>query len=264
MFAHASYVYGNFPVLSSEAADLRTRAVNAWNNYQGIATKQTDCDSQEVQAGDADRTANEQNAAAVVAAVYLYAITGSATYNDYVKAHYRDSYMRPYFDSSWSRYDPEQGEALLFYTTLAIADATVKNNIRADKLRDVNVTKQTYGFTPNDDLYRDFWDDAQYHWGSNAPRANYGNTNMDVIFYSIGAASTTTYRNRAVEVLHYFHGVNPFGMGVCTGFDLERCQDLDVRPGSRVCSGRTERGCGKLGSANGSGSTHGSTASEVL
>lgn len=212
MFAHASYVYGDFRALSSEAADLKARAISAWNNYHGIAAKQTDCDSGEVHSAVANLTVDQQNAAAVVAAVYLYAITGGATYNDYVKAHYRDSYMRPYFDNSWSRYEPEQGEALLFYTTLAIADATVKNNILADKLRDVNATRRTYGFTPSDDLYRSFLPDPQYHWGSNRVRANYGNTNMDVVYYGVGAASTTTYRNRAVEALHYFHGVNPFGM----------------------------------------------------
>jgi hypothetical protein len=212
MFAHAAYVYATIPALANQAADLKTRAVNAWNNYQSIATKQTHCDTGEIRAGNADRDLNQQNALAVVASAYLYAITGSAAYHDYFKAHYNNStYMRPYFDMGWSRYDAEQGEALLFYTTLPGADATVKSAILASKQADVNAGNQIYGFNANDDLYRDFLHDGQYHWGSHQPRGNYGNTNNDAITYGLAGANSASYRTRALEVLHYFHGVNPFG-----------------------------------------------------
>jgi hypothetical protein len=65
-------------------------------------------------------------------------------------------------------------------------------------------------------LYRAFLNDQQYHWGSNNPRANYGNTNLDVVAYSIDPRNSTGYRRRALEMLHYFHGVNPFGMTYLT------------------------------------------------
>ncbi len=88
MFAHAAYVYGGFSALAAEKSDLTTRAINAWNAYQAVATKQTDCDTGIVKAGDADWPLADQNAEAVVAAVYLYALTGDATYGNYVKANY--------------------------------------------------------------------------------------------------------------------------------------------------------------------------------
>jgi hypothetical protein len=212
MFAHASYVYAQIPQLAAEAADLKTRAINAWNNYQSIATKQTNCDGppQIVQAGNADWTAAMQQQEAVVAAVWLYAVTGNQTYNTYVLGNYTSTW--PYQDSGWTRYNAEQGKALLFYTTLANADPTTKSAILAAKLADMQANTQIYGFTATDDLYRNFLDDPQYAWGSNEVRANYGNTNADVLSYGIAVTSTTPYSMRALETLHYLHGVNPFGM----------------------------------------------------
>ncbi len=209
MFAHAAMVYANFPPLAAEAADLRRRALLAWKYYQSVPAKQAKCDTGVVHAGNADWSAADQDAEAVTAAVYLYAITHDAVYGDYVRANYRNT--RPYRDFGWSRYNPEQGEALLYYSTMGDADGPTKAAIIADKRRDALAGNQVYGFEPGDDLYRDFLHDPQYHWGSNNPRASYGNSNLDVIAYGVGAGDPEKYRLRAIEVLHYFHGVNPFG-----------------------------------------------------
>jgi endoglucanase len=212
VFAHAAYVYGQFSQLASVAADLQTRAISAWNNFQTFtaATLQTDCDTGIVQASDADWTAAMQQEEAVVAAVWLFALTGDATYNTYIENNYTITW--PYQDIGWTRYNPEQGKALLFYATLPNADPTLAAAILADKLADVEAGNQIYGFTATDDLYRNYLQDAQYQWGSNQVRADYGNTNADVISYNIGVSSTTPYSTRALETLHYLHGVNPFGM----------------------------------------------------
>lgn len=210
MFAHAAYVYQQFPALANDASDLRMRAINAWQNYTSIPNKQTKCDTGIVHAGNADLTAAEQAGLAVEAAIYLYAATHDPNYQTYLKAHYQDT--RPYHDMGWSRYNADQGDALLFYSTLNDADGELKASLVADKLKDVNAGNQIYGFNPDDDLYRAFLHDAQYHWGSNGPRANYGNTNLDVARYVKQVSDTAPYRDRALEILHYFHGVNPFGM----------------------------------------------------
>lgn len=210
MFAHASYVFGSIPALSSESAALRARAKAAWKNYQSIASKQTQCDTGIVRAGRADWNEQDQNSEAVVAAVYLFAITSDSDYADYVGAHYRD--LRPYRDIGWSRYNSEQGEALLFYASLPNVDSKIGKAIFADKLSDVRAGNHIYGFVPEDDLYRAYMHDPQYHWGSNQPRANYGNSNLDVIAFKIAAENPETYKTRALEQLHYFHGVNPLGL----------------------------------------------------
>jgi endoglucanase len=210
MLAHASHVYSKIPTLASEAADLRSRAISAWSKYQSTPVKQTNCDTGEVKAGIADWSVADQNAAAVVAGIYLFAITGDAAYHDYVKANYRTT--RPYNGQGWTLYNAEQGEALLFYTTLPSADATLRSVLLEDKRKDISAGNRVYGFAPGDDLYRAFIHDPQYHWGGNQPRANYGNTNNDVLIYDLADANPQQYSTRAVEVLHYFHGVNPLGM----------------------------------------------------
>lgn len=209
MFAHAAYVYGAIPALVGEAADLRRRAVAAWGNYQHLPEKQDHCDTGVVHAGNADWPIGQQNAEAVVAAIYLFAITGDSTYDSFVGSHFRD--LRPYQDYGWSRYQPEQGEALLFYTTLPQANPDLRRTILQDKTRDMMKSADVYGFRGLD-LYRAFMPNAQYHWGSNNPRAQYGNTNMDVLTYHLDDANAGKYRERALEILHYFHGVNPFTM----------------------------------------------------
>jgi endoglucanase len=211
MYAHGAYVFDKVPALKEDALSLRKRAVAAWKNFQETP-KQIHCDSGAVKAGLADLSEVDQASLAVVAAVYLYAVTGEAAYGDYLKAHYRDT--RPYRDTGWTRYNPEQGEALLFYTGLPDADSKLRQQLLEDKANDMVAGVQTYTFAPDLDLYRAFMHEPQYHWGSNQPRANYGNTNLDVLVYQLPAASknASTYRTRAEEILHYFHGVNPLGM----------------------------------------------------
>jgi hypothetical protein len=210
MYAHAAYVFGTIPALRHESEELRARATAAWRNFQSAASKQTHCDTGIIHGGNADRSEQDQRAGAVVAAIYLYALTGEEVYSAFVQAYYHD--LQPYHDIGWSRYQPEQGEALLFFANLPGVGSALKSVIRADKLKDMQAGNRLYGFAAADDLYRDFMPDAQYHWGSNQPRANNGNSNMDAITYKIGGADEVSLATRAQEALHYFHGVNPFGM----------------------------------------------------
>ena len=210
MFAHASYVFSSISALSGDAADLRARAGAAWRNFQSLASKQTSCDTGVIRAGRADWNEQDQNAEAVVAAVYLFAITDDPQYAHYVGAHYRE--LQPYHDIGWTRYKSEQGEALLFYASLPNVDADMRKTIFADKAGDVRAGNHVYGFIPEDDLYRAYMHDPQYHWGSNNPRANYGNSNIDVLTFKLDIGDSKSYETRALEQLHYFHGVNPLGM----------------------------------------------------
>jgi endoglucanase len=207
MFAHAAVAFDGIESLKLEREELRGRAERAWKRFHS-SPKQTDCDNGEVKAGDADWNEQDQKAEAVIAAIYLFALTGSPEYDDYVKAHYRET--RSYNDVGWSRYGAHQGEALLFHARQPNADSKVAAAILSDKLADVAGGHQVYGLLPDDDLYRAFLPDGQYHWGSHQVRANYGNTNMDAA--RLVKVPDTPYVDRAQGILHYFHGVNPFSM----------------------------------------------------
>jgi hypothetical protein len=210
MLAHASLVFGATSALASEASELKSRAIAAWQAYQRVTPKQVHCDTGIVHAGNADWSEEDQAKEAAVAAIYLFAITGEAQYEQYLKLNYK--LLKPYHDMGWTRYEPEQGEALLFYTTLPRADPQLRQTVLADKLADVKGGNQIYGWQAEDDLYRAFLHPPQYHWGSSWPRSQYGNTNMDAVRYVPEVQNKEAFVARALQTLHYFHGVNPLAM----------------------------------------------------
>lgn len=219
MFAHAALVFAEFDSLAGDAVDLKARAGRAFDHYRKNP-KRDDCDDGAVRSGDADRPLKLQEQLATVAAIYLFAATGEERYGDLVKASYRT--LRPYEDAAngapdpaWTRYDAEQGEALLFYAALPNADPAVAEAIRARKVSDSRADAETYGFHAGQDLYRAFMPARAFHWGSNQPRADTGNSNMDLAQYKL-VSDAAPYRARALEILHYFHGVNPLGMAFLT------------------------------------------------
>jgi hypothetical protein len=208
MFAHAAYVFRDIPPLHADSLELAARARKAWTRYLETLPKQERCDSGEVKVPGADLKASDQDRQAVVAAVYLFAVTGDPAYRAYITAHYRE--LRPYHDIGWSRYDPEQGQALLVYTRLPGGDPEVAQHILSDHENDIRRGNQVYGVSAHDDLYRNFLHEPQYHWGSNEVRADYGNTNMDAVRHLPAGVDPGSLRARALDTLHYIHGVNPF------------------------------------------------------
>ncbi|MBD0345391.1 MAG: glycoside hydrolase family 9 protein [Coleofasciculus sp. Co-bin14] len=209
MYAHAALVFDDFPELAEYAENLKSRASKAWNWFKAHPIE-TDCDTQEIKSGDADTPANEQTANAVVAAVYLFALTGNEQYTDYIQENINSTI--PFSEDVWARYGAHQGDALLFYSQLPNARLEVRDRIldRARFLVQTNVN--AYGDSSQLDPYRAYMPDDQYHWGSNAVKANYGNTNYDVVFYQLTSDDLKDYETRALDTLHYFHGVNPLSL----------------------------------------------------
>jgi hypothetical protein len=222
VFSHAALVYRDVPRLAGKVEGLLDRAVRAWDHFHAHP-KSAACDDGTVTGGDADRELDVQAQTAVVAAVYLFATTSEGRYGDYVKQHY--AVTRPFQEDRWSAYDPEQGDALLFYTTLDDADAGVKKAI-LERKRTQARSSDVYALRPDLDLYRAYMRSESFHWGSNKVRANYGNTNYDVVEYALfDAAELVSFRDRAAGLLHAFHGVNPLQLVYLTNmgsFGAER------------------------------------------
>ena len=213
MFAHGALVFGQFNELTDYAADLEDRAVRAYDWYVNNP-RRDDCDSGEIKAGDADRTLIDQDAIQAVAAVYLYALTGEQVYQDALQATYQTT--RAFNDGDalrWSMYDPDQGDALLYYTTLENADGDLAQTILDAKLEQATSTStELYGFQPDQDLYRAFLPEVSYHWGSNYVRSALGNSNLDMVQYDLNTEAGETYEEKALGIVHYLHGVNPLNM----------------------------------------------------
>lgn len=206
MFAHAAYVFRDFARLKGYAADLTERAVRAFEHYQAHP-KSTSCDDGTITGGNADRDLSIQSQQAVVAAVYLSAVTGEARYARFVAQHYRST--RPFQEDRWSSYDPEQGDALLFYTTLSNADSDAQRAI-LERKRSQGASVELYGFRADLDPYRAYLRRDSFHWGSNQVRANVANTNYDLLQFGLAPKTRfASLRERVAGLLHYFHGVNP-------------------------------------------------------
>ncbi|WP_217593161.1 glycoside hydrolase family 9 protein [Cohnella sp. GbtcB17] len=211
-FAHAAVTLRQFPELASYAADLRERAIKAWEWYQNNP-KETNVDNGDVEAGDADMALDRQAQVATVASAYLFALTGDQLYHDYFKANYTTTW--PMSDAYWGLYYGEQADGVMFYTTLPNADPAVKAHIL--ERRDLHDFSQS--FEDNDDLYRSFVPDFSYHWGSLQVRARSGASSYDFYQYDLNPEKRDNFYKKAQNVLHYFHGVNPFAFTYLTNMD---------------------------------------------
>jgi len=206
VFAHAALVLSKLPGHAPEAAQLATRAKAAWDFFHANP-KSESCDDGTIKSGDADASIADQSAGAVVAAIYLFSLTGDARYGDYVRKDYAT--LRPFQDDRFSVYASVQGDALLSYAALPNADPTVKNAI-LERKKSLAVTGDIYRFQPELDLYRAYMRADSYHWGSNSVRAAYGNTAYESVQYGLTSDATrASFVERAAGILHSFHGVNP-------------------------------------------------------
>ncbi len=213
MLAHAANVYSGIPGMSAYAAQLQDQAELTWSYVEPLITSnslETTCDDGTIKSGDADRSVAEQREEALVAAIQLFKLTGETDYNDYIAANITDA--EPLQFNFWSAYKLSLNEALLEYTTLPGANATTKSTI----LNSINAAATNnwdglYGFN-NNDLYRAFMPDWAYHWGSSLPKAGFGILNLQLNKYGINSANQADHREKAMEQLHFFHGVNPLGL----------------------------------------------------
>ncbi|MFY0612046.1 MAG: glycoside hydrolase family 9 protein [Hyphomicrobiaceae bacterium] len=211
IFAHAAIVFARIPAMKADAQNYQQRALRAWKWYRDNP-KRDDCDNQEVKSGDSDKSLKDQRSDAVVAAIYLFSLTGRPEFEKFISENYGK--MRPLRDIGWTRYDAHQGDALLFYASQPKTNPAVATKIlkakRLDATRDVS--KRIYADGITMDLYRSYITPKSYTWGSNQVRANIGNSNFDLITYKLAGSKTPIYRERALGAVHYFHGVNPQGL----------------------------------------------------
>ena len=205
MLAHAAKVFSQFSSLSNYAQTLQDKAELAWASVLPSSvnnTLQVNCDDGSVKSGDADQPSVDQKRMSITAAIYLYDLTSDNQYHQYIKDYINDSDVIN--NNQWSNYNLIHVDALLYYTTLASADTTLKNTIltSATTIADGNWNDH---FEFNElDLYRAYGNDWTYHWGSNNEKASFGSLNMVFDKYNIKSSSSNSYKMRAKEHLHYF------------------------------------------------------------
>ena len=148
-FAHAARVYGAFPQFKAYAANLRERALKAWNWYQSNP-RTFKTDTGEIKSGIANRSAEEQDRMEAYAAIHLFALTGDAKYQDNIRKKIRAS--RQISEGLWSEYEVGASEALVDYAGMKSADPELARMIRT-KLGQSAKSEQ-FAPHPEADLYR--------------------------------------------------------------------------------------------------------------
>lgn len=212
VFARAAKVFRNFPSLVSYANQLEQQALLCFNyakTFVDANSYELDCDDGSIVSGDSDQGAAQQLSDFMVASIYLFELTDSAVFNNYVVNNVNA--LEQVQNTFWGPYFMANNEALLLYTTLPGADPTTVTTILNSFTQDVsNNNNGYYGFNPSD-LYRAEMPSWSYHWGSSQSKASYGNLNRLVMDYG-AQPNNASYAQYIDESIHYFHGVNPQGM----------------------------------------------------
>ena len=230
VFALGGLVYRSLPqsALANYGNDLIARAERAWGRAR-TSTEQytafgTECDSQEIRAGDADQSAQKQKNQLLTAAVYLYEATGRAEYRTYVEDQYAQvtGIREGSPNLSWP-YAISNAFALLHYTTLPNVSSGVAQTIAGRKADEAEHSLADY--QAKKDLYRAHMEDRAHHWGSNIIRANSGGVLLDFSTFNVNSSDKALYREAAEQYAHWLHGVNPLGLVMLTnmyGYGAER------------------------------------------
>jgi hypothetical protein len=131
-YAFGAKVYGAAG-MSAYAADLRTRAINAWtwaSANPNVLFRNNDpaWNSQGLGAGQQETDDHGRAMDRIIAAVYLFDLTGDAVYRNYVDAHYTEAHL---FTFPWaSPFEHAIQRPLLYYASLPGASDAVADDIQ--------------------------------------------------------------------------------------------------------------------------------------
>lgn len=143
------------------------------------------------------------------AAIHLFALTGEEKYQASIRKKIGAS--RQLSEYTWSPYEAGSSEALVDYIGLPKADPDVVARIKGQLAK--SAASDGFAPAPEADLYRSWMQPTNYHWGSNTVRASWGVIAL-LAAKSGGVDEPTRIRliQRASDMLHSFHGVNPLGV----------------------------------------------------
>lgn len=187
---------------------LQTAAINAYN-WAVANPNVTFNNTGLLAAGEQEVSAYDLVARKVCASIYLYALTGTASYKTFVDANYTSIHLLQW-TFAYPFEGPEQ-DALLYYTKIPGATPAVRTailNAYTGSMQ-TNNADNLPAYTNKTDAYRAWLANNNYTWNSNQTKSKQGNMFLSMNQYSLNAANATNYTNAASGFVHYFHGVNP-------------------------------------------------------
>jgi hypothetical protein len=207
-FAHASIVYASIGH-TSYAATLLAAAENAWTWAQAnpaVGYANTGFGT----ANPESEPTYERPMRVLEASVYLYAATGTGTYQTGIDAHSTDAH--PLMWTYWGGFEIGLEDALLRYAATPGATPAVRDAIQASAVASLLGGEFRPAVAAATDAYRAFVKDADYTWGSNRLKTGLGNVYRNVVRYELDPGNALADTASALDYLHYLHGVNPMGL----------------------------------------------------
>lgn len=209
-YAHAALVFASLPQTQAYAATLQTAAVNAWNwlvaHPEAIPSAYNNAGFASVVP---DESAYDQQTSRLCAAIYLFRLTGMASYRSYVDANYLSAHL--FVWTYASVFEQEYNDALLLYAASPGATPTVAATI-AYWYSDSALVDHLVYVQNLVDPFGAFLEDQFHGWGCNRIRALQGQMYASMSRNCLGGANTPALRNAAEAYVHFFHGVNPLGL----------------------------------------------------
>mgnify|MGYP006293152681 CR=1 FL=1 len=193
------------------ATQLKEKAIAAWNwavANPNVIFKNNDAayNSQGLAAGQQEVDDYGRLTKKLMAACFLFELTGDPVYQDYFDNHYQQVNMM-----EWGYAFPFQArnqDMLLYYSALEDATASVASDIVNVYGNSMMTGEDNYpAISGEKDPYMAYIKD--YTWGSNGIKSNQGNMFLSMPRFNAGDITVDEARNAAVGYVNYIHGVNP-------------------------------------------------------
>ncbi len=211
VLALASSVYSSIPSMATYANTLKTAAINAYTWASANPTV-TFYNAGIIAAGEQEVSLYDTDVRHFAAAVYLYTITGTATYKTYVDNNYTN--MHPIQWTYWYQFEQPLQDALLYYanaSTTYLPTPAAKTAINSSFISSVtaNNPQSLPAYTLHRNLYLAYMNPGDFTWGSHTFLANNAQLMQEPLTYNLNSVNHSLYKKAIEGYLHYYHGINP-------------------------------------------------------
>ncbi|MDO3386539.1 glycoside hydrolase family 9 protein [Gilvimarinus sp. SDUM040013] len=194
----------NNDALNLYAQDLATRAEQAWSWAEANPEVTFRNSDNGVAAGEQEVDANGRAEKKLMAAIYLFALTGDTAYRDYVDANTPNiGWVAP-----WNE---ELLHTLLHYASLANATGNIASAIEAGYVQSMQSVENWGAVNDQTGAYRAYLGDGNYTWGSSRTMGVKGSTFYHLKKFGLGDNSAADIESVALGYINYLHGTNAMG-----------------------------------------------------
>ncbi|HAY71098.1 MAG TPA: hypothetical protein DCX89_04350, partial [Saprospirales bacterium] len=215
-FAFAALQFRKIGVSAAQnyATLLENSALKAYNwaiTHPGV----TYYNSGIVAAGEQEVGTYDVNMRQLIAAIYLYSLTGSSTYKNYVESNYASSHLL-----QWGFVYPFENVtqiSLLYYSSLNGVNTSVSTAIKNAYRNSMDYYTDNFPAYQNDlGAYLAYVAANNITWGSNETQSNMGNLFQAYHHFNLNSSNNEWAEEIMTHFVHYIHGVNPIGLAYIT------------------------------------------------